>query len=167
MCSDSPREGGGDPAVVQVEAGVADLGAGVVHRRLGRTLLGCALLDVLNRTGVGALKRLRPFQFVVGQLQPGCRRLDLCARLTQPDLVGNRIDQEQQLALAHDVAVSEVDLGQHPAHLSAQFHLIERRKLTHEADLGCQIALQRCADPDLRRWRCGADGGRMREHGRH
>jgi len=49
-------------------------------------------------------------KLAVGELEPRGRAFKLRVRLSQLDLVRDRIDDEEQIALVDDVAVLETDL---------------------------------------------------------
>ena len=134
MRADAPGEGRRDAAVIEVELGVADLRLRVVDGRLRGALVGRALIDVLRRSG--RFRCERPGHGASSRSASASRAVAVssCAvRLRQPDLVGARVDREEQIALVDDVAVLEVDSGQRAADLGAQLDLLDRRELTKEA----------------------------------
>ena len=45
--------------------------------------------------------------------------------LAQLDLIGRRIDQEQEIALVDDIAVLEADFGECATDLGAQFNAVD------------------------------------------
>ena len=90
----------------------------------------------------------------------GLRGLELRDSLIEPDLERPRVDDEERIALVHDLPVLEVDRGQGAADLRAQLHAVHRRELAEEAAGGLHRLLQRQADGHLRR------RGRRRRQGR-
>ena len=151
MRADAPGERGHDPAMLDVELGVADLRLGLVDGSLPRLLVGRALLDAFRRAGVALLQRLGTDEFTVGQLELGGRTFELRHRLGQAVFVRPRIDDEQQIALLDDVAILEMDLGQGAADLRAQLDLVDRRELAEESQARIELVLERRADDDLRK----------------
>ena len=59
-----------------------------------------------------------------------------------------------------DVPILEVYSRERAAHLSAELYLLDRRKLTKEAQAGIKVAYQRLAHGHLGEWRlrCGGVG---------
>ncbi len=145
MRADAARERCDDPAVLEVEPRVADLGVGVIDRGLCRADLRRALVDILGRAEIGALERSRTTELAVGEGEARLRCRELGVRLGQPDLVGGGIDHEQQIALLDDLAVHEMDLGQRAADLRAQLDAVDRRELAQQTDLGVDVACERPA----------------------
>jgi hypothetical protein len=77
--------------------------------------------------------------------------------LRQLDFIGTRVDDEQEIALAHHLAVLEVDLGQRAANLGAEFDPVDRGKLAQRSHPCIDIMLQWRAD--------GHHGGGGRRNG--
>src|SRR5579864_4346674 len=73
-------------------------------------------------------------------------RLGLC----QPDLIGARVDGEEVIAFFDNVPIPEKDSRQRAAHLDARLDLLDRRKLTKEAQPRINLTHQRLAHQDLR-----------------
>src|SRR6266481_3053644 len=86
-------------------------------------LIGCKLLPV-QASGAGDL--------LICQLQSGSGRLTLRGRLLQLDLIWTRVDDKEQIALAENSAIAEMDFGQVAAHLSPQSDLIHSGKLSRK-----------------------------------
>ena len=80
----------------------------------------------------------------------GC--FQLSRRLAQLDLIGRRIDREQEIAFVDDIAVFEGDLCERAADLSAQFDAVDGRELAQKLEPAVDIPLKRGADRD-KRWR--------------
>jgi hypothetical protein len=117
-----------------------------------------ALVDRLLGCELAALERLRSKQLVVGKCHAGGRGLQRRLRLFQLDLIGPGIDDEEQVALVHDLPVLEMDLGQRTAHLGPQLYPVDRRELAEETGPDIDLALQGLADSHD--W-----GGRHRSRG--
>ena len=60
-----------------------------------------------------------------------------------------------------DIAVFEMYLCERAAHLSSQFDVLDRGKLTKEAQSGINLAHQRLAYHDLRKGRGSSRGDRL------
>ena len=144
--ADAPGEGRAHAAIFEIELGIPHPRLGVLDRGLRSILVVGALVDRLLGCELVALKRLRPRELVVGERHAGGRGLQRRLRLFQPDLVGPRIDDEQQVALVDDLAVLEMDLGQRAADLGPQFDPVDRRELAEKANPGIDVALQGLAD---------------------
>jgi hypothetical protein len=79
--------------------------------------------------------------------------------LGQPDLVGTRVNSEEEIALMDDIPVLEVYSREGAARLSAKLNGVDRRKLAKEAQARIEVAYQRLANHYLRKWvRAGGDG---------
>src|SRR5260221_5606967 len=96
----------------------------------------------------------------------GHSRPELCVRclqlgigLCKPDFVGERVDGEEGIALMDDVPILEVYSGKRAADLGAQLNVLNRGKLTKEAQAGINLALERLAYDDLRKGRRSSRGG--------
>jgi hypothetical protein len=71
-----------------------------------------------------------------------------------------RIDGEEKIVFVDDVPILEVYAGKCAADLGADLHLLDRGKLTKEAQPGTDLAHQRPAHDDLwKRRRRNRDGG--------
>src|SRR5262249_53200172 len=98
-------------------------------------------------------------EFAPSEHEPCVRCLQLGTGLCEPDFVGARVDGEEEIALMDDVPILEVYSGQRAADLGAQLNLLDRGKLTKEAQSGINLALGRLAHDDLRKGRRGNGGG--------
>ena len=122
-------------------------------------LVGGALVDGFRRAEIGPLELLRPPEFRLAQRFLRLRGLQLRDGLIEPDLERPRVDDEERIALVHDLPVLEFDRGQGAADLRPQFHAVHRRELAEEAAGGLHRLLQRQAHGHLRRR--GRRGGRV------
>jgi hypothetical protein len=98
-------------------------------------------------------------EFAPSEHEPCVRCLQLGIGLCQPDFVGARVDGEEEIALVDDVAVLEVYSGKRAADLGAQLNVLDRGKLTKEAQARINLALERLAHHDLRKGRRTSRGG--------
>jgi hypothetical protein len=98
-------------------------------------------------------------EFAPSEHEPCVRCLQLGIGLCQPDFVGARVDGEEEIALMDDVPILEVYSGKRAADLGAQLNLLDRGKLTKEAQAGINLALERLAYDDLRKGRRSSRGG--------
>ncbi len=103
-------EGRGNAGVVEVKPGVAHGGQGIIDGRLGGALLGDLLVGVLDGAGTGLLQGFCTRQLAVRETETRAGAFELSRGLAEFDLIWGRIDQEQQIALAYDIAVLEADL---------------------------------------------------------
>ena len=126
----APGEGRSDAAMFEIELGVADLGLCVVDSGLRTSFLGRALINGLFGAEGFRCEDLGAIEFTIGEREPGACRFQERVGLGQLDLVGARVDG----AFVHDVAIFEVDSGQRAADLCAQLDLLDRGKLTKEAE---------------------------------
>ena len=148
---DGPHAG-----IFEIELRIVHARPGVLDRGLRGIVVVGALVDRLLGCELAALERLRPKQLVVGECHTGGRGLQRRLRPFQLDLIGPGIDDEEQVALAHDLPV--LDLGQRTAHLGPQLDPVDRRELAEETGPDIDLALQGLAD--------GHDwGGRHRSRG--
>src|SRR6266436_2422378 len=92
-------------------------------RALIQKLIGCKLLTV-QASGAGDL--------LIRQLQSGGGCLSLRGRLLQLDFIWTRVDDKEQIALADNLAILEMDFAQVAADLSAQSDLIHSGKLSRK-----------------------------------
>src|SRR5215470_19444300 len=145
MRADAPSEGGVDTAMVKVELSVADLCLGVINGSLCGLQIGPALVDRLHRAEIGALQFLSAPKLGLGELEPCRRALELGSSLGQPDLVGTGVDGEEEIALMDNVSILEVYSSKRAAHLSAELNLVDRGKLTKEAQSRIKLAHERLA----------------------
>src|SRR6476659_1143079 len=67
-------------------------------------------------------------ELLICQLQSGSGRLTLRGRLLQLDFIWTRVDDKEQIALAENLAIAEMDFGQVAADFSAQSDLIHSGK---------------------------------------
>ena len=131
--------------------GIADLRLGIIQSTLCRPLVGRPLIDVLRGPGIAAPQVLGAGKFPIGEFEPCGRAFELGRRLGEPNLVGNRVDGEEEITLVDDIAVLEADFRQRAADLGAQFDLINRGKLAEEAQPRVEVADQRSAHDHLRK----------------
>src|SRR5262245_6496842 len=97
-------------------------------------------------------------EFAPSEHEPCLRCLQLGIGLRQPDFVGARIDGEEEIALMDDVPILEEYSGKRAADLGAQLKVLDRGKLTKEAQPGINPALERLAHHDLREGRRSGGG---------
>src|SRR5262249_24608295 len=98
-------------------------------------------------------------EFAPSEHEPCVRCLQLGMGLRQPDFLRARIDGEEEIGVMADVPILEVYSGKRAADLGAQLKLLDRGKLTKEAQSGVNLALERLAHDDLRKGRRGNGGG--------
>src|SRR5215510_15775368 len=90
-------------------------------------------------------------EFAPSEHEPCVRCLQLGIGLCQPDFVGARVDGKEEIASMDDVPILEVYSAKRAADLGAQLNLLDRGKLTKEAQSGTNLALERFAHDDLRK----------------
>ena len=160
--ADAACERRGDARVFKIELGIADLRLGIIDRGLRGVQFGRALFHRLGRREAAALERLGASQFAGGERKPRRRGLQQSVCSREPDLIGPRVDDKQEVAFVDDLAILEMDLGQCAADLSAQLDAIDCGELTEHADARVDVAHERLAHRDARRrhpWRaCGSAG---------
>ena len=100
-------------------------------------------------------------EYAPSEHEPCVRCLQLGIGLCQPDFVGARVDGEEEIALMDDVPVLEVYSGKRAADLGAQLNVLDRGKLTKEAQSGINRAHERLTHHDLRKRRRRRGGGRI------
>src|SRR5215831_9401924 len=159
MGADASGEGGGDAAMVKVELSVADLRLGIINGSPRRLQVGRALVDGLLRAEIVSLQFLSTPKLRLGELEPCRRALELGSSLGQPDLVGTGVDGEEEIALMDNVSILEVYSSKRAAHLSAELNLVDRGKLTKEAQSRIKLAHERLAHNHLPKWRRAGGGG--------
>ena len=104
-----------------------------------RFIVGYHLFDLRNFNPptspgrIGALQFLSACEFPIGELEPCGGTFELGSGLCEPDFVGDRVDDEQEVALMDDVPILEVYSRKCAADLSAELNLVDRGKLTKEA----------------------------------
>src|SRR5216684_7063874 len=106
------------------------------HSALIQKLIGCKLLAV-QASCAGDL--------LIRQLQSGGGCLSLRGRLLQLDFVWTRVDDKEQIVLADNLAIVEMDFAQVAAYLSAQSDLI------HSGKLSCKLSSVRDVFPKRER----------------
>ncbi|GAB2874894.1 hypothetical protein GCM10027093_07940 [Paraburkholderia jirisanensis] len=111
--------------MVEIEPRISDFGGSVVHRRVGRTLFGDALLDVLNGSCIALLEFPRPLQFLIRKVKSRRRCCHRGLALCEPDLIGLGVDGKQAITLMDDRTVLEMDSGQRPAYLRTNLDRID------------------------------------------
>ena len=133
---------------------------------LAVSIAACALrwsaarvVDGLRGAEVGPLELLRPPKLRLAERLLGLRGLQLRDGLIELDLERPRVDDEERIALVHDLPVLEFDRGQGAADLRPQLHAVHRGELAEEAADGLHRLLQRPAHGNLGRWRRW--GGRL------
>src|SRR5215813_2451309 len=84
-------------------------------------------------------------EFAPSEHEPCVRCLQLGFGLCQPNFVGARIDGEEEIALLDYVPILEVYSGKCAPHLGAEFKVVDRRKLSKEAQPGMDLAHERLA----------------------
>src|SRR5258708_6453770 len=151
MRAHAPCERRRNLAMVEVEPCITDSGFGRLDRSARRPLIGCALVYVFHASSVALLQILGTVKLPVSQFQMSRRNIDLGSRLGECDLVGARVNGEQEVTLPHDVAVLEKYSSERAAYLRAQLHLRDGRKLTKEAQLCIKVLDHRLAHHDLRK----------------
>jgi hypothetical protein len=108
MRANAPGKGRRDPAMFEIEFRVTDLRLSIVNGSLRTVLVGGALVDGLLRSKISELELLRTRELTLSEREPRVRRLQLGTGLCQLDLVGARVDREQKVAFADDVAVLKI-----------------------------------------------------------
>src|SRR6516225_2642019 len=150
MRANASREGRSDPAMFEVKLCVADLSLGIVHGSLRAALLRRALIHGFLRSEGFCYQNLGTIKLALGERKACGRCLELRFGLCQSDLVGPRIDGEEKVPFVDDISVLEIDAGQRAADLGTELDLLDRRKLTKEAQPRINLALKRRAHHDLR-----------------
>src|SRR5262249_7817886 len=133
MRADAPGEGRHDPAVLEIKLGVTDLSLRIVHGGLRRPLVGRAMVDGLFCSERFSRQYLSTIEFAISERKPRPCCLQLGVGLCQPDLIGARVDGEEEIAFMDNVPILEVYSGQCAADLGAQLNSLDRGKLTKEA----------------------------------
>src|SRR6516164_5974743 len=100
-------------------------------------------------------------EFAPSEHEPCVRCLQLGFGLCQPDFVGARVDGEEQIALLDDVPILEVYSSKCAAYLGAEFKVVDRRKLTKEAQSGIDLAHERLAHHHFGKGRRSRSRGRI------
>jgi hypothetical protein len=126
--------------MLKVELSVADLGLGIINGSLRGLQIGRALVDGLHRAEIGALQFLSAIKLTLGELEPCRPGLELGGGLGQPDLVGARVNGEEEIALMDDVPILEVYSGKRAADLSAELNVVDCGELTKEAQARIKLA---------------------------
>src|SRR6516164_6435583 len=151
MRPDPPSEGRSDACVLEIELSITDLSVRIIHGGLRASLVGGALINVLYRSGVSARQGLSAGELALCEREARACGLELRVRLSEPDLVGPRIDGEEQIAFADDIAVLEMYFHERAAHLCSQFDLLLGGKLAEEAQSRINLVHQRLAHYHLRK----------------
>src|SRR5262245_50224779 len=160
MRADAAGKGRRDAAMFEIELGVADLRLGVVDGGLLGALVGRALIDGLLGSERFGCEHLRTVELATGERESRACCLQERVGLRQPDFVGARVNGKEGVPFVDGVAVLEVYSGQRAADLGADLDLLDRGKLTEEAQPGTNLPRQRSAHDDLRKRRGGSrDGG--------
>ena len=140
MRADAPGEGRGDAAMLEIEVCVADLRLCVIDGGLRAALIGRALIYGLLRSESFGREHLGTIELAVGECKPSISCLELRLGLCQPDLVGSRVDGEEEVAFVDDISILEVDAGQRAPDLGPELDLIDRGKLTKETQPRIDLA---------------------------
>ncbi len=125
MGADAAGKGRRDAGVIQIELRVANECLGVVDRRLGGAPVGRSLVGGFDATVACLLHRIGPESLAVREVKARTGAFELRRGLAQFDLIGRRVDREQQVAFMDDVTVLEADLCQRAADLCSQLDLID------------------------------------------
>src|SRR6516162_6854050 len=105
MTADAAREGRRDTRKLEVERGVPDRSlCGLDGCLVGAQVCG-ALVNRLGGAEAGLLELLRSPQLDLAQRFLRFRRIQLSNGLSEPDLEWPWIDDEEQVALLHDLPV--------------------------------------------------------------
>src|SRR6516162_4471644 len=150
MRADAPRERRGDAAMLEIERCVADLRLCVIDGALRAALVGRSPIYGLFRSERLRRQHLGTSELAVGECKPRVSGLELSIGLCQPDLVGSRVDGKEKVAFVDDISILEIDAGQRAADLGTELNLLDRGKLTQEAQPRINLALKRRAHHDLR-----------------
>ena len=157
---------GDAPGNGRAHLGPFEIELGLLQRGLGEAT--CARRLALRRSprvefpfgqGLAAHQRRRAFHVERGDLQPGLGALHVGLGLLDRELVGTRIDDEQEVALLDDLAVLEMDGIDETRDPRA--HLDDRHRREAAGilvPLGDRL-LQRARHRDRRRGRRRAGGG--------
>src|SRR5262245_44557413 len=144
----------------EIELGVAYLRLGVVHGGLLGALVGRALIDGLFGPERFGGQLLRTIELAAGEREARACCLQERVGLRQPDFVRARVNGKQGVPLMDGVTVLEMYSGQRAADLGADLELLDRGKLTEEAQPRTNLPRQRPAHDDSRKRRRGSrDGG--------
>jgi hypothetical protein len=125
MGADAAGKGRRDAGVIQIELRVANECLGVVGRRLGGAPVGRSLVGGFDAAAACLLHRIGAESLAVREVKPRTGAFEPRRSLAQFDLIGRRVDREQQVAFMDDVTVLEADLGQRAADLCSQLDLID------------------------------------------
>ncbi len=165
VAADAAGQRRGDMGPAHVELGLAHRGLGLVQRRLCCEALLGALVERFARSEAGGDEAAGAVELLSGKLQRRLGGGDLRPGVSQGDVVGPRVDDEEQVALLHELAVGEVDLGEVAADLRPDLDAVRRRELAGEAGPGREPLPERRGDHDHRRRHGGR--GRLRHRRRH
>src|SRR5712671_508312 len=105
---------------------------GRLDSRRSSTLDLCALIQKLVGCKLLSVQPSGARDLLICQLQSGSGRLTLRGRLLQLDFIWTRVDDKEQIALADNLAILEMDFAQVAADLSAQSDLIHSGKLSRK-----------------------------------
>ena len=140
-----------------------DIQLRLVHRRLcgrqrslRRRLLLHALVITLHRARAAGLQHIQTMRLLGGKGELRLRREHRSLRLRQLDLIRPRVDDEQQIALMHDLPVGKIDLGKVTAHLGENLNIVHWGELAGEIGPVGGAGGQSCAHGYRRR--AGAAG---------
>jgi hypothetical protein len=105
MCSHASRERRRNPAVIEVELCITDSRFSLIDRCLRRPLIGYALVNVFDRSGIVLLQVFGALKLPISQFQSSRCNLKLSIRLGECYFVRSSINCEKQIALSNNVAV--------------------------------------------------------------
>ncbi len=134
-----PRERRGDATVIKVELSIADACLRFFYGRPRCALIGCALVNVLNRSSVALFQIFGSIKLPLGPFEPCRRNIELGGLPRQPNLVRASIDGEEEISLLNDVAVFEEYAGERATDLAAQLDLRDGRKLAEKAQTRVEV----------------------------
>ena len=133
MIADAPGDRRGDAGEFEIELGRADRGLGLLRPR------PAPRAACLRRAGRACSAELEIASCAARRCASSCLLREIELRIAwllaapapaaSVDLVGARIDDEQQIALLDDLTVGEMDLGQIAADLRADLDIVDRREL--------------------------------------
>src|SRR5258707_7812709 len=125
-------KGRDDAGKFQIELRGSDGRFGRLDSRRSSTLGLCALIQKLIGCKLLPVQTSGADDLLICQLQSGSGCLTLRGRLLQLDFIWTRVDDKEQIALADNLAILEMDFGQVAADLSAQSDLIHSGKLSRK-----------------------------------
>jgi hypothetical protein len=103
-----------NPAVIEVELCITDSRFGLVDRCPRRPLIGYALVNVFDRSGIVLFQVFGAAKLLVSQFQSSRCSLKLGIALGECNFVGPSINCEKQVVLSNNVPVLEKYSGKRP-----------------------------------------------------